>query len=846
MRIKNLVLSLFDRERFGKTYEQKFEEFLEYKTATLSTIHINYDLQEAARSTFVIAFSPDRTKIATSHGNHTIKVSDCYTFKVLLTLKGHPRTPWCVTFHPHINSLIASGCLGGQVRIWDLNKINDDNVIYQSQAVISSLSFHPVDDILAMSTHNKIIFYNWNTQQIVKTIQMKHHSESIRLVRFLCDGSKLITGITNASSQYCRPERLNVSTRGDPRGRNVVQTVSCMRMQQRCQEGRTSQRSSRGQQTESPKKASCSNKETEMSADKKENSDQDKMSTSYDKQNDSTKEGRAKHKISSAKLDFKDDNNVDDSIIPNKRTKTDNEMCGSSSSKETVADEPFHCRKQNESISAKRDRIPLSRKSCINFFRQPSSSFTPPPSTDEVNDPTVTSPEHESNMISSSINEEMAGSSTFDLTQENRHNLTSISTDATLTSTSTTEASSHFVTSVYSSGSSGNTSTGSSSVRIFIEDSNSNTNVVADSSTSSTNNHNSTNVNRNVSSSDEQSRTDNSSRPSSTNSNRQVRSEIWNFNLGPTNPSETSTTTSESLNELDISVEGAASTIPVHGYISFPFSNMDQNADVTNLLGVRTAVATATARSSHHVHTAVVIASQENENSETTLQTAVNRAIAGAFAGSGEGAVASNIIDTTHRLQLWDSSLDECPDIQDENKNVIVPVCKIHNDSSFDVSLDSSYVAVFVPSEFGFPNDAQIKVISLKQDNFLQCIYSRKYGPNAVSVSLSSLNNYLMIGLASRKLDWQLSSSHLIGQVLTLPILSHVNHEDKSKPVLNIQHKCNQNQRSNISVNTIRFHPTPGMGILYGTNRGHVQHCHIEPDYELNDIGLNFIRCMSK
>ena len=116
-KVANLLTSILARERLGtQQWKHKFEEVLEYKTATSSRIHFNYNLQEPTKSTFVVAFSPDRTKIATLHGNHSINISDCFTFEILLTLKGHPRTPWCVAFHPHINSLLATGCLGGQVR----------------------------------------------------------------------------------------------------------------------------------------------------------------------------------------------------------------------------------------------------------------------------------------------------------------------------------------------------------------------------------------------------------------------------------------------------------------------------------------------------------------------------------------------------------------------------------------------------------------------------------------------------------------------------------------------------------------------------------------------------------
>lgn len=59
--------------------------------------------------------------MASSHGNHNVYVTDVKTGKNLNTLSGHPRTPWCIAFHPSSNQILASGCLGGQVRVWDLH-----------------------------------------------------------------------------------------------------------------------------------------------------------------------------------------------------------------------------------------------------------------------------------------------------------------------------------------------------------------------------------------------------------------------------------------------------------------------------------------------------------------------------------------------------------------------------------------------------------------------------------------------------------------------------------------------------------------------------------------------------
>lgn len=61
------------------------------------------------------------TKVASTHGDHTVRVTDITSGKCTHVLTGHPRTPWCVAFHPSSNEILASGCLGGEVRIWDLH-----------------------------------------------------------------------------------------------------------------------------------------------------------------------------------------------------------------------------------------------------------------------------------------------------------------------------------------------------------------------------------------------------------------------------------------------------------------------------------------------------------------------------------------------------------------------------------------------------------------------------------------------------------------------------------------------------------------------------------------------------
>lgn len=105
-------------------------------------------------------------------------------------------------------------------------------------------------------------------------------------------------------------------------------------------------------------------------------------------------------------------------------------------------------------------------------------------------------------------------------------------------------------------------------------------------------------------------------------------------------------------------------------YLSHGSNHSSSFATLGGSQGSGTAVATATARTFRHVHTAVVVADGTNGGPQFALRSAINRAIAGAFAGCGEGAVASNIINTTHRLQWWDFSQVKLPDLKDSKYQI--------------------------------------------------------------------------------------------------------------------------------------------------------------------------------
>ena len=201
----------------------------------------------SAVSTISIAFSPDGRTIASTHGDHTVKISCCHTGKLIRDLRGHSRTPWTVKYHPSNPNIVASGCLGFQVRIWDWNHSKrgdyDDshdvshdgdvgiennqfnyhenegillNLIRLDDSIIS-LSFHPSGSLLAIASGTVLRLWDWenaasalfasddealvncdnsSTRHQSKPLE-KRYDYALRCVYFPPDGDTIILGGLN-------------------------------------------------------------------------------------------------------------------------------------------------------------------------------------------------------------------------------------------------------------------------------------------------------------------------------------------------------------------------------------------------------------------------------------------------------------------------------------------------------------------------------------------------------------------------------------------------------------------------------------------------------------------------
>ena len=100
----------------------------------------------------------------------------------------------------------------------------------------------------------------------------------------------------------------------------------------------------------------------------------------------------------------------------------------------------------------------------------------------------------------------------------------------------------------------------------------------------------------------------------------------------------------------------------------------------------------------------------------------------------------------THRIQSWDFSNYEIPDIRNPNTNLVVKEARIHNDASVDISEDGSILVTLIPDP---RHPSVVGVYGLKpKSEFGRCLATCSLEFNAISVSLSPTARHIIVGLS--------------------------------------------------------------------------------------------------
>uniref|UniRef100_K9J3R5 Activating molecule in BECN1-regulated autophagy protein 1 n=1 Tax=Desmodus rotundus TaxID=9430 RepID=K9J3R5_DESRO len=1003
---KNAVRILWGRERGTRAFgaQRLLQELVEDKTRWMKWEGKRVELPDSPRSTFLLAFSPDRTLLASTHVNHNIYITEVKTGKCVHSLIGHRRTPWCVTFHPTISGLIASGCLDGEVRIWDLHG-GSESWFTDSNNAIASLAFHPTAQLLLIATANEIHFWDWSRREPFAVVKTASEMERVRLVRFDPLGHYLLTAIVNPSNQQGDDEPeipIDGTELSHYRQRALLQSQPVRRTP--LLHNFLHMLSSRSSGIQVGEQSTVQDSATPSPPPPPPQPSMERPRTSAYirlRQRVSYPTAECCQHLGILCLCSRCSGTRVPSLLPHQDSVPPASARATIPSFSFVQTEPFHPPEQ--ASSTQQDQGLLNRPSAFSTVQSSTAGNTLRnlslgPTRRSLGGPLSSHPSRYHRDIAPGLTGSEWTRTVLSLNSRPeaesmpppRTSASSVSLLSVLRQqeggsqasvyTSATEGRGFPASGLAaeSDGGSGSSQNNSGSIRhelpcdlrrFFLEydrlqeldqslngeapqtqqaQEMLNNNIESErpgpshqpTPHSSENNsnlsrghlnhcracHNLLTFNNDtlrwerttpnysgeassswqVSSTFEgmpssggqlpplertEGQTPSSSRLelSSSASPQEERTVGVAFNQETghweriyTQSSRTGTVSQEALHQdmpEESSEEDSLRRLSPAAYYAqrmiqylsrrdsirqrsmryqqnrlrsstsssssdnqgpsvegtdLEFEDFEDNGDRSRHRAPRNARMSAPSLGRFVPRRFLLpeylpYAGIFHERGQPGLAThsSVNRVLAGAVIGDGQSAVASNIANTTYRLQWWDFTKFDLPEISNASVNVLVQNCKIYNDASCDISADGQLLAAFIPSsQRGFPDEGILAVYSLAPHNLGEMLYTKRFGPNAISVSLSPMGRYVMVGLASRRILLHPSTEHMVAQVFRLQ-QAHGG-ETSMRRVFNVLYPMPADQRRHVSINSARWLPEPGLGLAYGTNKGDLVICRPE------------------
>lgn len=181
--------SLCARHGSRATVKRKLEQWQEADLVEHSSASY-CSFEPAPRSTIALCYNCDGTLLASTHGDHTVKIINCATGALMRVLAGHRRTPWVVRFHPRRPAQLVSGSLDHEVRLWDA-LTGHCTTRHTFGKPIASLAFHESENLLAIACGHKLFMWEYGTLGAAPSIVLRTR-RSMRAVHFHPSGLPLV------------------------------------------------------------------------------------------------------------------------------------------------------------------------------------------------------------------------------------------------------------------------------------------------------------------------------------------------------------------------------------------------------------------------------------------------------------------------------------------------------------------------------------------------------------------------------------------------------------------------------------------------------------------------------
>ncbi|KAK4537495.1 hypothetical protein CDCA_CDCA12G3520 [Cyanidium caldarium] len=154
--------------------------------------------RDAVRSTIAMSLSGCGTRFASTHGDHSVRVFErtaavvdtegggaqlplrvsappASAWRLRHELRGHPRTPWSVRYHPHDREVVVSGCLGGECRVWRgpvcvarlwVVQPGTERSPTPTPISISCVVFDPGGEQVLLAARDRVLAWTWRADAV--------------------------------------------------------------------------------------------------------------------------------------------------------------------------------------------------------------------------------------------------------------------------------------------------------------------------------------------------------------------------------------------------------------------------------------------------------------------------------------------------------------------------------------------------------------------------------------------------------------------------------------------------------------------------------------------------------